>query len=177
MLSYAHEKEVWLMSPFLRVLNIAAFIVCCSILTLQIYIQVIYGFEPCPLCVMQRLLMAILAIVFFIASIHYAAKIGTRIYGSLVLLISAAGAASASRQLYLHHFPPPPDGTCAPSFQYMMDFLPTSEVLKIMIKGNGECAHETWNFLYISLPGWSMLFFTVFAVLGVILIVKASNTP
>jgi len=49
---------------------------------------------------------------------------------------------------------------------YMIDVLPWTEVLSVMMRGTGDCAKVAWTFLSLSIPAWTLLAFIVFALLG-----------
>lgn len=115
---------------------------------------------------MQRIVIYALATLFLIAGIHNPQRVGQRIYGTFITLISLAGTGFASRQLWLQSLPPEEVPACGPSLEYMIDVLPWTEVLSVMMRGTGDCAEVQWTFLSLSIPGWTLLAFIFFALLG-----------
>ncbi len=87
-----------------RALNLLDLIAVCGILLVALYIQIFWGEEPCPLCLLQRVGMVgvgvglLMNLKFGISSRHYA----------LSLLNALFGAAVALRQITLHIIPGEP---------------------------------------------------------------------
>ncbi|TMH37113.1 MAG: disulfide bond formation protein B, partial [Betaproteobacteria bacterium] len=42
---------------------------------------------------------------------------------------------------------------------YMLETLPFTDVLKKVFQGSGECAEKGWEFLHLSIAGWTLVFF------------------
>jgi disulfide bond formation protein DsbB len=63
------------------------------------------------------------------------------------------------RQLYLQSLPVELVPSCLPDMGYLLDSLPFFEVLLMAIQGDGNCAEVLWNFLGISIPGWTLIGF------------------
>ena len=114
---------------------------------------------------MQRIMIYASACVFLIALAHRP-KRGHRIYASLIVLLNLGGAALASRQLWLQSLPADQVPACGPGLDYMLDVLPWTEIISVMIRGTGDCAEVQWTFLTLSIPGWSLIVFLAFALLG-----------
>ena len=132
-----------------------------------LYLEHVQGFEPCPLCVFQRVGLIALGVVSFIAFIHNpASNIMKRVYallGSVGILWSAGVAA---RHVWLQNLPPDQVPSCGPGLDYLVDALPLKSVLSQVLSGSGECAVVDWSFLGQSLPVWSFLFFAVLALVS-----------
>jgi disulfide bond formation protein DsbB len=41
----------------------------------------------------------------------------------------------------------------------MLDTLPVTDVLRKVFEGSGECAEKGWEFLHLSIAGWTLVFF------------------
>ncbi|MDY6468216.1 disulfide bond formation protein B [Acinetobacter faecalis] len=132
-----------------------------------LYLEHVQGFEPCPLCVFQRVGLIALGTVSLIAFIHNpASNIMKRVYallGSVGILWSAGVAA---RHVWLQNLPPDQVPSCGPGLDYLVDALPLKSVLSQVLSGSGECAVVDWSFLGQSLPVWSFLFFAVLALVS-----------
>ena len=55
---------------------------------------------------------------------------------------------------------------CAPGVDNWIDTLPVGEVIRRIFTGNGDCTEILWQFLGLSIPAWSALMFSGFAVFG-----------
>lgn len=139
---------------------------CIALIVTAFYMQHVMGLDPCPLCMMQRIVIYLLGGLFLLAALHNPALIGQRIYASLISLFSLAGAAFAGRQLWLQNLPPEEVPACGPGLEYMLEVLPWTEVVNAMMYGTGDCAKVSWTFLSLSIPGWTLIAFIGFALLG-----------
>ncbi len=115
--------------------------------------------EPCPLCMAQRIMFYASGMLFILASIHNPALVGQRIYASIIMLFSCGGIGLASRQLWLQSLPADQVPACGPGLDYMIDVLPWTEVLAVMVRGTGDCAEVQWVFMSLTIPGWSLVTF------------------
>jgi len=135
-------------------------VACAAILCVALYMEFSMGLDPCMLCMSQRFVYLGLAFVFMLGAFHNPYFGGHKRYGFLLLLLSLAGLGLASRQLYLQSLPADLVPACGPSFSYMVDAFPFTEVLMTMIKGSGSCAEVQWSFLGLSIAGWSFVLFS-----------------
>lgn len=137
--------------------------VCAALLGFGYYLQYGQGLEPCPLCYVQRYFFYAVLIVLLVAAIHDPRRAGALVYGILVTLFAAGGAAAASRQVWLQHLPADKVPQCGPDLQFMLKNLPLSETLARLIQGSGDCAKVDWSFLGLSIAGWALVWFVVLA--------------
>ena len=75
------------------------------------------------------------------------------------MLIGGAGAAIAARQVWLQSLPKDQVPACGMGLDYMLETLPFSDVLQKVFEGSGECAEKGWEFLHLSIAGWTLVFF------------------
>jgi protein dithiol:quinone oxidoreductase len=150
-----------------RILNLVSFIICCGLIAFAYYLEIILNLQPCPLCVLERLVLVALAILFLLASIHNPDARGQKLYGSIVLLLGFAGMVLAGRHLWLQGQTNNALGEiCIPGISYLLKSLPLTQAVKTIFLGSSDCAKIDWTFLGLSIPGWSFLFFDIFALLG-----------
>ena len=142
-----------------RLLNLAGFLACGSLLAYAYYAQFGLGLEPCPLCIFQRLAVIALGLVFLAAALHGATGAGRRIYGGLVFLAAGSGVGIAGRHVWLQNLPPDQVPSCGPGLDYMLDVFPLADALKMVFTGSGECAEVDWTLLGLSMPVWTLLAF------------------
>ena len=155
--------------------SLAAAIACAALLSYGYYLQYVKGLEPCPLCLVQRLFFYAVMIIFLVAAVHAPGKIGARIYGGLLLLFAAGGAATAGRQVWLQHLPADQVPQCGPDLYFMLENFPLSSTLQKLIRGTGECAKVDWTFLGLSIAGWSFVWFAIFILLAAWLLLRRPN--
>src|SRR3972149_11471408 len=86
--------------------NLAGFIACAGLIASAYSLQWVRGVEPCPLCIMQRVAVFATGIAFLVAALHHPGRIGARIYGGLISVLSLTGAGVAGRHVWLQYMPP-----------------------------------------------------------------------
>jgi disulfide bond formation protein DsbB len=147
--------------PDKRVVNLAGFLVCAGLMGYALYSQHQLMLEPCPLCVLQRLAVIGLGLVFLIAGLHNPFGVGRFIYAALMALATMFGAVVAGRHVWLQLLPEDKVPACGPGLDYMWENFPLADVINMVFKGSGECATVDWTFLGMSMPMWVLV-----AVLG-----------
>jgi disulfide bond formation protein DsbB len=150
------SRHPWWLQP--RTLNLAGFLWCAALMAYALYVQ--YGLheEPCPLCVLQRVAVITIGVLFLLAwAVNPPKPGGRRLLAGLLALAALAGIAVAARHLYILNAPVGSVAECGASLDYMMDVLPLHEVLGKVLSGSGECAKVTWRFLGLSMPFWVIL--------------------
>jgi len=140
-----------------RALNGAGLLACLALLGYAWYAQVRLGLEPCPLCIFQRVGIAACGVLFLLAALQNPGKIGARAYGALLLLAGGVCAAVAARHVWIQHQPEGSVQACGASLNYMLEVFPLTDVIRKVLTGSGECAHVSWTFLGLSMPGWVLI--------------------
>lgn len=143
-----------------------AFLACVGLMSTALVFQHVLHLEPCPLCVLQRLVVIILGLLFVIAALHNPRQIGRRMYGGLTMLTAATGLSIAAWQVRMQHLPPNQIPECGPGLDYMLDVLPLTEVIEKVFRGSGECAEVLWMFMSLSIPEWMLVVFSAFILFG-----------
>lgn len=149
-------------TPSSRQINLVGFLVCAMLLAVAIYFQLKMDLAPCPLCIMQRLVVLVIGVFFLIACLHNPQALSRKIYSVLIGLFAILGIIVAGRQVYLQSLPPGHTATCGPGLNYMIQNFPLSETLKVLLLGTSECGSVVWTFLGLSIPGWTLVFFVIF---------------
>jgi disulfide bond formation protein DsbB len=120
------------------------------------------GIVPCPLCLLQRMMMIFLSLTFFMGMLFPFKKKGNLFVGIMGIIITSAGMLLAGRQAWLQHMPPVGNGGCGVSLQYLFSLLPLTDVMKLVWQGGTECSELGWVFLHLSLAEWSFILFGLF---------------
>lgn len=129
-----------------------------------LYLQYVLRQDPCPLCMVQRVIFIAIGALFFIAALHNAGRIGSRVYSVLVALFAAGGVAVAARHIWIQHLPKDQVPGCGPGLEYMLQNFPMSEVWQELLHGSGECAAKGWTFLALGIPEWSLVWYVLLGV-------------
>ena len=146
-----------------RLVNWAGFLACAAMMGYALYAERVLGFEPCPLCMFQRVGVVILGAMFLIAALHNPRSIaGARVYAALLALAAAFPLYVSGRHVYIQRLPFGSVPACGASFDYMMDVFPLMTVVQKVLTGAGECQKIDWSLLGLSMPAW--VFLSVFAI-------------
>lgn len=145
--------------PGPRGINFLVAFGCAFLMAVALYMEHVMALEPCPLCIFQRIAVISVGIIALIAAIHNPKKPGVSIYGGLMITAAAIGSALSIRQLYLQSLPEDEVPSCGPGLDYLLDVFPLTEVIEMVLSGDGSCAEVMWTFLGISIPGWTLVGF------------------
>jgi disulfide bond formation protein DsbB len=152
-----------------RVLALVA-VVCVAMLAFGLYLQHVVGLEPCPMCIVQRYALVLVALVTGLTAI--ARSRGLIITGSLLtVLIAGFGAFTAARQSFLQWYPPE-IASCGRDFYGMIETFPLKRVIPMIFKGSGDCTKIDWTFLGLSIANWSFLCFVAIAIVLLVLVAR-----
>lgn len=156
------------MPPSHRLVYLLGFIACAALLAFGYYLEFGQGLEPCPLCIIQRVVFLGLALVCLAATLHGPRRVAVRIYSGLLMVLALGGSAVAGRQVWLQHLPADQVPACGPGLEYMLEVYPLAEALQMALKGSGDCAEVDWTFLGLSIAEWSLGWFILFAAVAVV---------
>ena len=145
--------------PNARQTNLIVALSCAGLMAIALYMEHFMALEPCHLCIMQRVMVIGAGIITFAAALHGPAALGTRVYGILTVLTVSVGAGLSMRQLWLQSLPEDEVPACGASLDYMLEVFPITEVIAMVLAGDGTCAEVLWTFLGISIPGWTLVAF------------------
>ncbi|VVO07630.1 disulfide bond formation protein B [Pseudomonas fluorescens] len=150
-----------------RSLFFMAFIAGALALGVSYYLEYAVGLQPCGLCLLQRISLALLTGVCLMASVHGPGRFGTFMYWLLGLCCSLAGTVTALRQVLLQSDPVQRLSSCVPNLADLFANTPWLFVVRQMFEGTTECVHISWTLFDLSIPEWSLLFFVAMMILGV----------
>ncbi|HSW93099.1 MAG TPA: disulfide bond formation protein B [Gammaproteobacteria bacterium] len=153
-----------------RRLYLIGFLFILALLGIAFYLQQFDGFAPCPLCILQRITLALLGMLFFIGSVFSFKKVGTFFWGMLTSLVALLGVFLSGRQVWLQHLPPDKNADCGASLQYLIHVLPFDQIISRVLTGTAECGREGGTFFLLSLADWSLLCFIGFFIFCLFLI-------
>ena len=141
---------------------------CVALLVFGMYLQHVVGLEPCPMCIVQRYALFLIAVCAGLTGAS--TRKGMQIAGSVVLVVLAcAGAFVAARQSWLQWYPPEV-ASCGRDLYGMIETFPLKRALPMIFRGGGDCTKVDWTFLGGSIANWSFLWFGAMALVGTVLI-------
>ena len=155
-----------------RVLALTA-VVCVAMLAFGLYLQHVVGLEPCPMCIVQRYALVLVAVLCALTA--FATRKGMLIGGAiLTLLMAASGAFVAARQSFLQWYPPE-EASCGRDFYGMIETFPLKRAIPMIFKGSGDCTRIDWTFLGGSIANWSFVSFMGIALVMLALIIRQAR--
>ena len=148
-------------------------LVCVGMLAFGMYLQHVVGLEPCPMCIVQRYALILVAacalfawVIGLKASKNSVPSTVQKIFALLALLFAGGGAFVAARQSFLQWYPPEVL-SCGRDFYGMVETFPLKRAIPMIFKGSGDCTKIDWTFLGGSIANWS---FIAFAAMGLLLL-------
>jgi disulfide bond formation protein DsbB len=149
-----------------RLFYAIVFAVCAGLIAFGLFLQHSRGLEPCPLCILQRIIFVAIGVVALLAALLPTKRPAVRLGSSLAVgLLALGGAGVAARQSWIQHFPPPIQ-ECGADFYFLVDTTPLGQLLPALFSGTGDCAKRGWQFLSLSIAEWALVFFVAIAILS-----------
>jgi len=152
------------MKPFLSNHSVAEHwalftsLTCGLLLCGALFMELILGLAPCPLCMMQRVWVVLVGLIAWLGAMHNP-RFG--IYPLLGCFAAVVGGGFSIRQLYLQSLPADQVPACGPDLAYMLDAFPMADILTAMTSGTGDCAAVSASLFGISIPGWTLVGFII----------------
>lgn len=148
-----------------RNLHWAVVIYIVGLIGFAAYSEHVMAMIPCSLCITQRFFFVLVGLIALIAALHNSQSFMRRIYPSLGFLFALIGAGFAARQLWLQSLPEDQVPACGPGLSYILESFPPVEALKLLLRGDGNCAHVD-KILGLSYALWSLLAFILLALIN-----------
>ncbi|WP_313605019.1 disulfide bond formation protein B [Comamonas jiangduensis] len=146
---------------------------CVALLAFGMYLQHVQGLEPCPMCIVQRYALVLVAVSAGLASLR-GSKGWWMSFGVLALAASGFGAFVAARQTWLQWYPPE-FASCGRDFYGMIENYPVSRAIPMIFRGSGDCTAVDWTFLGGSIANWSFVCFVGLAAVLLVLLLKGGK--
>jgi len=149
--------------------------VCAGLLAFGMYLQHVVGLVPCPMCIVQRYVMVLMALVAVLGA-GLPGRKTTLIAGSWLVLLAGGGAYVAARQTWLQWYPPEVV-SCGRDFYGMIETFPLQRAIPMIFKGGGDCTKVDWTFLGGSIANWSFVAFLGLGLLALATVVRVLRKP
>ena len=145
-------------------------VACVAMLAFGMYLQHVVGLEPCPMCIVQRYALILVAVFAGLASLN-GKKGWWMSFTILAVLAGGFGAFTAARQSWLQWYPPEV-ATCGRDFYGMIENYPISRSIPMIFRGSGDCTAIDWTFLGGSIANWSFVWFVAFSLVLLALLLR-----
>jgi len=136
---------------------------------LSFFMEFFYHLPPCPLCWLQRLILAMMTVLFLSCMALPTEKywILKKLLMALILLLTLAGASIALRLMYLEQLPKEALPSCSASLERLWAIYPWWQVVKNIFFNAGDCGKTEFVWLLLSIPQWSLVLFMVLMVVEI----------
>lgn len=148
-------------------------VACVGLLGFGMYLQHVQGLEPCPMCIVQRYALVVVAVLAALGSLRGQAG-WWKSFTLLGLISSGFGAFVAARQSWLQ-WNPPEFASCGRDFYGMIENYSLSRAIPMIFRGSGDCTAIDWTFLGGSIANWSFICFIGFALAFLLLLVRGGK--
>ena len=155
---------------------LAGFLICGGLILYALYLQYYEYQDPCPLCLLQRVVYIALMVVFLLGALHGPRRTGAIVYSTLLVLVSLIGAGIAGRHVWLQHLPKDKVPECGPGLGYILDRFPLVNALEKIFRGSGECAEAGWRLMGLSIAEWSLVWFILLGAYAVFVAAAARKS-
>ena len=145
-------------------------LVCVGMLAFGLYLQHVVGLEPCPMCIVQRYALVVVALVAGVTAFLRGRK---ALWGGVgvMAVFAVFGAGVAARQSWLQWYPPEVM-SCGRDFFGMIESFPLRRAIPMIFRGSGDCSVIDWTFLGLSIANWSFISFAAIALAAAVLWLK-----
>lgn len=153
---------------------IASAVICLALVGGGLILASLLNLAACPLCIIQRMLYLLLALVSIAGIAMNRNSIARRLLALDMALIAAVGIFVAGYQVWIQRFARETNCSAdAPWWEKLVDWA--GEKLPLLFQANGMCSDPAWKFLTLSIAEWSLLAFSTLLVLALIALFR--KTP
>lgn len=143
---------------------------CVLMLAFGLYLQHVVGLEPCPMCIVQRYALVLVALFTGLAAIFRSRPL--QVTGGVLALVSAVGGAyTAAAQSWLQWYPPEVV-SCGRDLYGMIETFPLKRALPLIFRGGGDCSKVDWTLFGLTLANWAFVAFVVLSLLLITLLLR-----
>jgi len=138
-----------------------------GLMSTSYFFQYVMDLKPCNLCMVQRTLFISIGVIAIVGLLQRPRRAFNTVYSLLLVLLTSAGVAIASRQVWLQSLPKDQVPSCTADFAYIVENFPLLKAVSMLWKGSGDCAEVQWQFLGLSIAGWALVWFSFFCLLAI----------
>lgn len=137
-------------------------VICLALIGGAVYLQVALGEQPCPLCILQRYALLLIAVFSFVG-VLMRSRFALNLSEALAWFSAIGGLGVAARHVYIQWFPLTSCGIDV--LQPIVDGLPLAKAFPLVFKVDGFCETLYPPILGLSLAQWALLAFALTVIL------------
>lgn len=148
-----------------------------ALLFAKFYLEDVQLLEPCPYCMLQRGVMVLFTIVFWLSAIFVGqgSRFLSAISTLLTLIVGGLGVFISGKHILLQLNPTESLG-CSQTTLAITEVFDYQIVKDILLTG-GDCSVIDWTFLGLSIPMWTLALTVVLTLLGILVNRMARRRP
>lgn len=151
--------------------------ICSFSIAYAMYGQYVQMQVPCPICIAQRVIFILIAVISIIALLHRSKGIMNRLYALVIIGLAGFGIKTAYHHWWLQHLPKDQlPLSCGMPLEIYFKQVPLTGFIQYILSGSAECANITWNVFGLNPALAVMLVMVVIAVLAITVLFKKSKT-
>tara|TARA_B100000035_G_C20959592_1_gene535881 strand:- start:493 stop:993 length:501 start_codon:yes stop_codon:yes gene_type:complete len=165
------------MFKLIKLETIGLIICILSLFVAYIYFDLIEGLAACTLCVLDRLIIFIIASIFLISLLTKNRYFFKTLF-SFNLLLCSFGIISTIRHIWLQYFY---DETvmegfgCGGGFFYYITTLPLLDALKNIFDNPTPCNEIKWQLFGLSIPMYTFILFLILTIITIKILLRGKN--
>lgn len=151
------------------------FLICLLALMFALYLEFYKGLEPCPLCILQRVSLLLLGLVYLFGLIQAPTRWGIKLYGLVLLCLSLGGLGVAVDQINIQNISllhPQSLSACSPGLHYLWNSLAIDNFMSDLFRGDGVCSLIGPKLMGLSLTEWTAGLFLILSLLNLHLVCR-----
>ena len=148
-------------------------LICIGTLAYIFYAQYYQGQSPCPLCIAQRVIVAIICVIAILGFMLSSKGMIVRIIALINTGFAIFGVKVAYQHVWLQGLPADQQPlSCGMPLEIMYKRLPLDGFLKYILAGDGECAKVSWKILGVSAPTASLMLFSILGLMSLWVVLR-----
>jgi disulfide bond formation protein DsbB len=136
-----------------RSANALGFAACAAMMGGALFVQYVMGDQPCHLCILQRIAVTTVGLLFLVAALHGPRGPGGRVYAALISIAALAGIAVAGRNIWVQLQPAGAVPACSADLNVLVEMMPLHQALAKVFLAGGDCQRVV-SFVGVPLPVW-----------------------
>jgi disulfide bond formation protein DsbB len=140
-----------------RQINFLGALACATMMAVALFAQFGLHLQPCNMCILQRICVVSLGLVFLAAALQDPGTAGARVYAVGIAAAALAGVAVSGRHIWMSMQPLGSLPSCGADFYSMVQMIPITDVVAKIWNGGGECQMVPWRLLGLSMQTWVLI--------------------
>ena len=157
-----------------RIVLLLIFLICITVIGYALYLQLVINLLPCPLCIAQRIAYWLVGLTAIFAFIHNPRGLGRKIYYSFITVFSLSGLVLALHHSWIIRYPEAFQCGISAEEEFL-NGLSIANWWPSMFEANGDCADVKWEFISLTIPNWSVIFFLLILITSVYILCTSRN--